>query len=117
MKFHIQSYNNFEITDTIHQFAIDKFSALQKFIHDDTVNCFVTLGRITNHHKQGEVYKVSIQVKTARDTFQAEEINEDLYAAIDILKDTIERSIVTGSQKKRSIFKKAALKFKDLIKR
>ena len=43
MKLHIQSYNGFDITDTIRQFALDKFSLLEKVIHGPNAECFVTL--------------------------------------------------------------------------
>ncbi len=115
MKIHIQP-NNFELTDTIKDFVFNKFGLLTKVAHGDA-ECFVTLGRTTHHHKQGEVYKVSVRVRNGKDTFQIEEIHEDLYAGIDVAKDIMERTIVTGSQKKRSIFRRAALKFKQLLKR
>lgn len=116
MKINIQP-NNFEVTPTIRDFVFTKFELLTKVVHASDAECLVTLGRTTNHHKQGEVYKVSVRVKNGKDIFQIEETNEDLYAAIDVAKDTIERAVVSGSQKKRSIFRKAALKFKQLLKK
>lgn len=116
MKINIQP-NNFEVTETIRDFVFTKFGLLTKVVHGENAECLITLGRTTNHHKQGEVYKVSVRVKNGTNIFQIEEVNEDLYAGIDIAKDTIERAIVTGSQKKRSIFRKAAAKFKQLLRK
>jgi ribosomal subunit interface protein len=117
MKLYIQSYNNFEITDTIDQFVKSKFSLLKKIIHDDSSECFVSLGRTTNHQKQGEVYRVFVELKKGKENFQVEENHEDLYAAIDIAKDTIEYKVTSRSQKKRSVFKKAAVAFKNLLRK
>lgn len=116
MKINIQ-LNNFELTDTIKNFVFDKFQILTKVLHEDNAECLVAIGRTNNHHKNGEVYKVSVRVKNGKNIFQIEETNEDLYAAIDVAKDLMERSIVTGSQKRRSIFRRAAVKFKQLLKK
>lgn len=117
MKLHIQSYNGFDITDTIRQFAVNKFALLEKVVHSPNAECFVTLGRVTHHHKQGDVYKVSVQVKNGKENFQKEETHHDLYAAIDVAKDTIEYSIVNKSQKKRSLIRRTASLFKNLLRK
>lgn len=117
MKLHIQSYNGFDITDTIRQFALNKFSSLTKVIHGQHAECFVTLGRVTHHHKQGDVYKVSVQVKNGKENFQKEETHHDLYAAIDVAKDSIEHTIVNKSQKKRSLIRRTASLFKNLLRK
>jgi ribosomal subunit interface protein len=116
MKITIQP-NNFEVTPTIRDFVFTKFGLLTKIVHGEDAECQITLGRTNNHHKQGEIYKVSVRVKNGKDVFQIEEVHEDLYAGIDIAKDMIERTIVSGSQKKRSLFRRAASKFKKLLRR
>ncbi len=116
MKITIQP-NNFELTNTIQDFVFSKFGLLTKIIHGEHAECHITLGRTNNHHKQGDVYKVSVRVKNGKDVFQIEEVHEDLYAGIDIAKDTMERTLVSGSQKRRSIFRRAASRFKQLLKR
>jgi ribosomal subunit interface protein len=115
MKINIQP-NNFEVTPPIRDFVFTKFGLLTKIIHGNNAECLVILGRTNNHHKQGEIYKVSVRVKNGKDIFQIEETHEDLYAGIDVAKDMIERAIVSGSQKKRSIFRRAALRFKKLLR-
>lgn len=117
MKLHIQSYNGFDITDTIRQFALDKFSVLEKVVHGPNAECFVGLGRVTNHHKQGDVYKVSVQIKNGKENFQIEETHHDLYAGIDVAKDTMEHSIVNKLQKKRSLIRRTASLFKNLLRK
>jgi ribosomal subunit interface protein len=116
MKINIQA-NNFELTDTIKDFVFSKFKLLTKILHGQNTECLVTLGLITKHRKQGEIYKVSVRAKNDKDIFQIEETHEDLYAAVDVAKDTIERAIVTGSEKKRSLFRRTAAKFKQLLKK
>ena len=116
MKIIIQP-NNFEITDSIKEFIFTKFQLLTKIIHHNESECLITLGKISAHHKQGDIFKVSVRVKNNKDIFQIEEIHEDIYAAIDIAKDTMERAIVVGRERKRSVFRKAAIKFKQLLQR
>jgi ribosomal subunit interface protein len=116
MNIQIQSLN-LELTDAIADFVYSKFSKTERLVNEADALCNVDLERTTHSQKQGEVYKVSVRIKTSKDLFQAETVDEDLYAAIDVTKDTIERVVVNESGKRRSIFKKAAVRFKRLMRR
>ena len=116
MNIQIQTIN-LDMTDALRDFVHSKFLNITRIIADESILCVVDLERTTNHHKQGEVYKVSARIRTPQDTFQIENTQEDLYAAIDLTKDDMERLIVNNSKKKRSVFRRAAARFKKLIKR
>lgn len=116
MNIQIQTIN-LDLTPAIKDFVESKFSTLYRVVSDQTALCNVDLERTTNHHKQGEVYKVSVRIKTAGEAYQIDTTQEDLYAAIDIAKDDIERNIVNNSKKKRSLFRRTSARFKKLIRR
>lgn len=115
MNIQIQTIN-LELTDAIRDFVEQKFSNLTRIISGQDAHCVVDLERTTNHHKQGDVYKVSTRVRTARDVYQVENVGEDLYAVVDVTKDDIERAVINNSKKKRSIFRRAAARFKKAIR-
>lgn len=116
MNIQIQTIN-LEMTDALRDFVYLKFSNITRIISDSSVLCTVDLERTTNHHKQGEVYKVFARIRTSKDVFQIENTGEDLYAAIDLTKDDMERLIVNNSKKERSLFRRAAARFKKMIQR
>jgi putative sigma-54 modulation protein len=116
MNIQIQALN-LELTDAISDFVYNKFSKIERLVANADALCNIDLERTTNAQKQCDGDKVTVRIKTSKDLFQAENIDEDLYASIDLVKDTIERVIVNESSKKRSIFKKAAIRFKRLMKR
>lgn len=116
MNIQIQTIN-LEMTDALRNFVHSKFSNTTRIISDSSVLCTVDLERTTNHHKQGEVYKVFVRIRTPKDLFQIENTGEDLYATIDLAKDDIERLIVNNSKKKRSLFRRAAARFKKMMRR
>lgn len=116
MNIQIQT-NNLDLTSALSDFVKTKCGMLEKLISDPHSLCLVTLERTTNHHKRTTVYRVVIRLKTSKQNFYCEKTHEDLYACIDITKDDIERSIVESSQKKRSIFRRAAAKFKQFLRK
>jgi len=55
-------------------------------------------------------------LRTAGKNYGAESVKSDLYIAIDDVQNSVVRKIVTYKDKKRSLFKKGALKAKAILK-
>jgi len=51
------------------------------------------LAYTSRHHQKGDVYAVKANLHIPGRTFQVEETAEDLYAAIDVAKDTLHRAL------------------------
>ena len=80
--------------------------------------CEVELGKTSAHHKSGDVFKAEINITTAgSNQFYAVAEESDLYAAIDVVRDEIERTIVSRKEKRETLFRRGAAKFKNIIKR
>lgn len=106
------------MTPAIQEYVDRKMDSLTKFI-DTSKNILVEveIGRITNHHHKGDVYKAEVHVTVSGDTFHAEVTESDLYTAIDMVKDRIAQEITTNKDKKMSLFKKGQKIIKDLLKK
>lgn len=115
MNIQIQTIN-LELTDAIRAFVGQKFSNITRIVSDQNALCTVDLERTTNHHKQGDVYKVFARIRTAKDVFQIQNVGQDMYALIDVTKDDLERLIINNSKKKRSMFRRAAARFKRMVR-
>lgn len=118
MKIKITS-KNFDITPAIDEYVSKKISSLERFLDTkEEVLCEVEIGRTTKHHNSGDIFKAEINIVQPGNKqiyAIAEEI--DLYTAIDIVRDEAERAIVSKKNKYKTLFKKGAIRVKDLLRR
>lgn len=109
---------NMQITTEIKDYLYKKLEHLQKFIDpaDESVLCEVELGKISNHHKNGDVFRTEINLHIAGKNLRTESEMEDLFASIDIAKDDLVRVLQTNKDKKVSLLRRGGTKVKNLIK-
>ncbi len=90
-------FANLEPTSSLEAYADGKFRMLEKMlIHLDpegTANLHIELAHTTRHHQKGDVYEVKANLHIPGKTFQVSETEGDLYAAIDVAKDTLYRAL------------------------
>ena len=95
MKIQIRGANRFEVTDAIKNYIEDKVGSLQRFLP-------------TNQNLEARVYikiydviqKVEVTIPGNHFILRAEEESDDLYAAIDLVVDKLERQIRKQKTKK-----------------
>ncbi len=88
MRIQIRGANNFVITDAIKQYVDDKVGSIQRFIPE-------------NQELEARVYikiyeliqKVEVTIPTSQFILRAEVESDDLYSAIDLVVDKLERQI------------------------
>ncbi|OHA46242.1 MAG: ribosomal subunit interface protein [Candidatus Taylorbacteria bacterium RIFOXYD2_FULL_36_9] len=109
---------NMIITGDIKDYLYKKLGHLERFLNptDESILCEVELGKTTNHHKAGEVFRTEINLHIAGNNFRAEAQSEDLLASIDIAKDEMVRKIQTNKDKRVSLIRRSGAKIKNLIK-
>ena len=86
MKYNIRG-DRMVITDAIKDYAETKLGKLEKYFKDDEVTANV-LTRV-----RGNSQIVEVTIPTSKFVLRSEEENEDLYAAIDLFSDKLERQI------------------------
>ncbi len=110
-----------EITEAIDGYCVKKIKeALEKFNNESEskdILSEVELSKTNNHHSHGEIYKVSIKIVAPNLNIFLDTKKEDLYAAIDDIKDKLEYKISSIKNKKSSISRKLAIRFKRLFKK
>jgi len=108
-----------ELTDAISKYIKEKLSHLDKFIdpNDEDVECDVRVSQTTKHHVSGNIFKAELTLHTSGKNYGARAENENLYAAIDDLKDQVQRKMTTHKDKKLSLFKRGAIKIKEMLRR
>lgn len=105
-----------ELTPAISDYVDKKISSLDKYIKNEDAVAQVEVGKSTQHHKSGEVFRAEVHVTGAGLDIYAASEAEDLYAAIDLVKDEITRNVVVEKDKKLTLSRKGAQMVKDMMR-
>lgn len=109
---------NLSISPVIEEYVFKKVSSLEKFINSkDGVLYEVELAKRTKPHKAGDLYRSELNITFDGKQFYVVSEGEDLYAAIDKMRDEAESSVVSRRKKYIAVARRGAKKVKDLIKR
>ncbi|MDQ5920590.1 MAG: putative sigma-54 modulation protein [Pseudomonadota bacterium] len=110
---------DFELTEAIKNYLEDKLSSLYKYImhkDEDQISFNARLGKVSNHHNHGKIFYVEVSVHTPEKNYGVRIEAEEIYAAIDILKDELAENITNYKEKSRDLERRQALKFKQDIR-
>ena len=86
MKYNIRG-DKMVVTEAIRDYAEEKLGKLEKYFKDDEITANV-LTRV-----RGNSQIVEVTIPTSKFVLRSEEENDDLYAAIDLVSDKLERQI------------------------
>ena len=112
---------NIELTPAIHDYVVKRVTNLGKIldkIEEQTGEILVTfnVAKTTNHHKGGEVFRAECSVETQRGNYFSSADKEDMYEAIDTVKENIFRDISKAKDKKNTLFNRGARQIKNIAK-
>jgi ribosomal subunit interface protein len=108
-----------EITDAIREYTLEKMQTLDKLVpKDDTsAKLFIELSKTSNHHVHGQVFQAEANLHIRGKETTVRTTQDDLYKAVDVLKDMLTRELATHKDKERSIVRRSAHKVKSLFKK
>lgn len=87
MKYNIRG-NKIEVTEAINDYLVEKISKIEKYFDDDdSIEAKVLIST------RGKDQKVEVTIWSGKYNVRAEETNLDLYAAIDLVVDKLERQL------------------------
>lgn len=116
LKKHIKA-TNIELTEAIREYAEKKIDSLLKFIkEDEEVLAEIEVGKTTHHHHKGDVFRAEVNVTFGEKRFRSVVVEDDLYKAIDMMKDGIVREVTNSKNKKSDLLRRGKQKIKDLLK-
>ncbi len=110
---------NTDLTPAISTYVEEKVLGLDKFIVADdpeSVLANVEIGLSTKHHQSGKVFHAEINLHIAGKYIRAVSEQEDLYAAIDDMRDQVVREITSFKNKKRDLVRKGGAAIKDFLR-
>jgi ribosomal subunit interface protein len=105
-------------TPEIEEYLEKRLTGLSKLLdaNNPTLQLDIELARTTKHHQSGDIFMAEINLHIDGQIFRAVSEREDLFAAIDDMKDEIQRELRSYKGKKLSLVKKGRQKIKNLLK-
>jgi len=91
-----------ELTSALSDYIEKKLQKLEKFLKrfpQESVTIKAELGKTTDHHEKGSIFRAEGRVTVPHTTFYADAVQEDLYAAIDKVADELKRQILADKEK------------------
>ena len=91
-----------ELTDAIKDYVQKKCDMLEKYLGNfPVINCHFEVGLITAGQNSGDIYRAEINLDVPGKLLRVEKTEQDLYKAIDKVKDHMEQEIIKYKEKKR----------------
>ena len=102
MKFNIHG-KNIEVTEAIRSYIESKIGRVQKYFKDTDLTATVTI------RVRGKEQIVEVTIPASKMVLRAEEKHTDLYAAVDLVSDKLERQIRKNKTKARKNLKQTII--------
>ncbi len=108
---------NISLTPSISEYIEKKISALEKFYkREEDIVVNVEVGRTTQHHKSGDIFRAEIHIRSRGNEYYASAETEDLYTAIDEVKDKIVYELTSTRKRTKRLFRKGGAQIKNLLR-
>ena len=99
--------------------AVDKVVAsIEKYTDPSDTSTIVEIevGKTTNHHRSGEIFRAEINFHSRIGSLRAESEKEDLYVALIAAKDEIVESLRSKKSKRTDFIRRGGLKVKNMLR-
>ncbi len=120
MKINLQA-KNMELTEAIKNHVLDKETNLSRLLSkieekDANITASFEVSKNTNHHKGGDVFHADCLINIKGEKFYSSIDEEDLYRAIDMVKENLFREISKNKDRKQTLFRRGAISIKKMFK-
>lgn len=116
---HVDVYaKGVDLTEALRDYVVNKVSNLGKYLADtnEPISVHFEIGKVSNHHKSSEdAYEASCRFMLKGKEYFVRQYDENMYAAIDGVKETLYREIRDQKGKRESAFLKGKRLFKQLL--
>lgn len=112
------SAKKIELTEAIKSYVLEKASKLSKLLKkiEDSggeVMASFDVGKNTKHHKSGKVFHCDCSITIDGEKFYLSSDEEDLYKAVDVVKEGLWKEISRNKTKKQTLKRRGAKSVKD----
>lgn len=114
MKMNVKA-TGIELTPAILSYAEKRLMKVGKYLDGDPVMA-VEIGKSSQHHKQGDVFRAEVRIAGSGNDFYAEKQATDLYAAIDQVQTEVIHEITKTKGRRRELLRRGQRAIKDMAK-
>jgi len=120
MKINLQG-KNMELTEAIKDYVLKRVTNLEKLLstietRGGEVMVNFEVGKSTKHHKSGVVFHADCLININGKKFYSSSDKEDLYQAIDEIKESLFNEIRKNKDRRQTLFKRGAASVKKMMK-
>jgi len=112
---------NIELTEATRDYVLKRVTNLGKLLSNiekrgGEVKVNFEIGRSTKHHKSGVVFHSDCLININGEEFYSSSDKEDLYQAIDEIKENLFNEIQKNKDREQTLFKRGATSIKKMLK-
>jgi len=120
MKINLQG-KNMELTEAIKDYVLKRVTNLEKLLstietRGGEVMVNFEVGKSTKHHKSGVVFHADCLININGKKFYSSSDKEDLYQAIDEIRESLFNEIRKNKDRRQTLFKRGAASVKKMMK-
>ena len=111
-------FTGMDSTSQMTDYLERKIDSLDRLIDsaDTSVLAQVEVGKITEHHNKGEIFRAEINLHIAGNDFRVECTADTLYSAIDLAREQLYHELQSHKRRKISLMRRSGAKIKSLLK-
>lgn len=112
---------NMDMTPAIRKYVLKRITNLEKLLSKieakkGRIMVNFEISRSTNHHKSGEIFHSNCLIRIDGKEFYSSTDQEDLYQAIDVVKNNLFNEISKNKDREQTLFKRGATSIKKMMK-
>jgi ribosomal subunit interface protein len=118
MKINIKA-TGIDLTQAISDYVYKRLASMDKYLdkhNSGDAVAQVEVGKNTKHHKSGNIFRAEIHIIGANLDLYAVSEMEDLYAAIDVVRDEIIHNALQLKGKRETLARRGASMMKNMMK-
>ncbi len=104
-----------DLTEALHNHVNAEFKKLERVL-DPSARIAVEIGKTTDHHKQGDIFKAEARIIEPKAEYFANIVSEDLYTAINSLSDELFEQVTKSKDKHRTLVKRGSAIIKKILR-
>lgn len=107
---------NTEVNDHLKDIAESKFATLEKLIGAAPAVCDLEFERVTNHHQQGNIHRVEINLEINGKLYRSEATAESFEKALDEVREGLYHELQSRQGKRDALLLRGARRMKDMMR-
>ncbi len=105
------------LTPAISEYTTKRLEKIETLlINDPSAKCDIELARTTEHHNKGEIFRAEIHIVGAGKNIYASAEKDDLYTAIDAVRDEVFQELTSDKSKRISLVRRGGARVKGMLK-